>query len=314
MVAEPLANDIRRAAATGEQHAIEAAVIAAIARQPGQTGQFVGLAASLAPALAPGMARTVARAYPAFADTIARAAGSPRLVTEPASKPIEVHAKKSETTLETDDPWSGELELGAGATTGNTEEANVNAAAAVNHERGNWSHALRARFDFTEDDGDTIKRRLLSSFETNYKLSDRAYVLGFIEYEDDRFSGFDYRLTQNLGLGYRLIDQETVQLSLEAGPGFRYTEFEDGDTESELIGRASGDLLWRLSDTAKFTDEASLVAGSQTTTLRNMAALTATLAGSLGVRVSFEIRHDTDVEPGRENTDTTTKAAFVYEL
>jgi putative salt-induced outer membrane protein len=42
--------------------------------------------------------------------------------------------------------------------------------------------------------------------------------------------------------------------------------------------------------------------------------LEVTIKGALGLRVGYQIRHNTDVSPGLEKTDTLTTLGLIYEV
>jgi putative salt-induced outer membrane protein len=60
-------------------------------------------------------------------------------------------------------------------------------------------------------------------------------------------------------------------LRFEFGPGVRYDEYTDGDTETQPLGYASGTWAWQMTDNAKFTQGVS-VFGAEDTTLNSECA------------------------------------------
>ena len=101
---------------------------------------------------------------------------------------------------------------------------------------------------------------------------------------------------------------------MEAGPGARQSRLNVTDeTESEITANLGAFFVWEISDTASLTNDTSVIFGSERTTTTNTTALTATVLDPIAARLSFEIRHDSNVPPGAENTDTLTKASLVYE-
>ena len=68
-----------------------------------------------------------------------------------------------------------------------------------------------------EDNNTTTAERYLISGKSDYRLSDISYLFGTVDYEDDRFSGYDYRATEVVGYGRRVLNTETMTLELEAG-------------------------------------------------------------------------------------------------
>ena len=54
-------------------------------------------------------------------------------------------------------------------------------------------------------------------------------------------------------------------------------------------------------------------AGSDNTYYQNDLGLEVTISGALGLRVAYQIRHNTDVGPGMKNTDTLSTVGLMYE-
>lgn len=59
-------------------------------------------------------------------------------------------------------------------------------------------------------------------------------MFGLVSYENDRFAGFNYRMSETLGYGYRVISQDTLTLDLEAGPGARQTQLRNISSKMSL--------------------------------------------------------------------------------
>lgn len=209
-------------------------------------------------------------------------------------------------------PWKGEAGLGVVATSGNTETTTVKAYAGVVYEKEKWRHT--GKFDAlnSSDAVRTTAERYMLSGKSDYKFDELNYMFGLVGYENDRFAGFDYRLSEVVGYGRRVINQSNLTLDLEAGPGARQTKFKTGDSDNELIGRVAGNLLWKLSPTASFTENLTSEIGSKAAITRSVTALTAQLAGNLAMKLSFTARHISDVPVAVKKMDTETAVTLVY--
>jgi len=309
---EQVAARLAWAATQPGSQTMEMAVVQAIASNPDSTRDIVAEAVRLAPDAAPAVVATTSRWYPGFAATIADAgAGRPARVGQraPSAVPTRPRAERRERKS-----WFGEVELGGSRSTGNTEEEQLSVAGYLGAQYGNWRQDAHVNFDFASSDDETTTQRLVIDLKSRYALGQRLYAFGFVEYEDDRFSGFKYRFTETLGLGYRLLDRRNLTFDVEAGPGARQSRLNVTDeTESEITANLGAFFVWEISDTASLTNDTSVIFGSERTTTTNTTALTATVLDPIAARLSFEIRHDSNVPPGAENTDTLTKASLVYE-
>lgn len=291
---------------------MDSAVVGLIAERADLRDAVIAEAKRLVPDQAAAIDAAVARAFPGFAG------GPVSPPTNLAGRPYRPTPGRAPPGRRTPRPpaahdWSAEVELGGNRTTGNTETESVRFAGAVDHRYGDWHHHYEATFDLARDDGKTNAQRLTTAIDTRFSISDRFWAFGHADYEDDRFGSFDYRFTEAVGLGYRLIDTESFSLSVEAGPGARQTKLIDSDDiENELIGRAKIATAWAISETAELTNDTSVVVGRERTTTKSITALTVKIIDTLSARLAFEVRNDSEVEPGREKTDTLTTATLVY--
>ena len=209
------------------------------------------------------------------------------------------------------DNWSGQGELGAFMSTGNAENTGVTASLGLVKEGIKWRHKLSGRADYQETAGVTTREQFLAAYELNYKISDRLYAYGLAQYERDRFQGFSARYSASGGLGYDvLVDGPT--LSVKAGPAWRRTELVDGTSTSSMAGLAALDFDWAISDALTFTQDASALVQSGSSTFISDTGFQASISDALSVRLSYTVEHDTDPPLGAVKTDTLSRITVLY--
>ena len=209
--------------------------------------------------------------------------------------------------------WTGSGELGLVFARGNSDTETVNAAIDLLYSQGRWSNQTTASYLRAESEGELNASRLLMANETNYSLNDRSYLLGVARYDRDRFSSFDYQASIAAGYGYKFVDNEVHRLTGEIGPGVRFSEERaTGDSETELIGRGSLDYAWQISETAAITNLFLVESGSSNTFLENSLSLEVAINTTMSLKTGISVRHNTDVEPGRDKTDYQSTVNLVY--
>lgn len=209
--------------------------------------------------------------------------------------------------------WTGSGELGLVFARGNSDTETVNAALELVYDQDRWSNQINISYLRAESEGELNASRLLASNVTNYNLNERSYLVGAARYDRDRFSSFDYQASASLGYGYKLIDRESHQLTGEIGPGLRHSELrESGDSETELIGRGALNYSWQISETAALTNDFLVETGSSNTFLENAVSLEVAINSALSLKTGVSVRHNTDVEPGRDKTDYQSTVNLVY--
>ena len=209
--------------------------------------------------------------------------------------------------------WSGQGELGAFNSTGNAENTGVTASISLRKEGIKWRHKLSGRADYQEAGGVTTREQFLAAYELNYKFSDRLYAYGLAQYERDRFQGFSARYSASGGLGYDILTDGPT-LSVKAGPAWRRTELVDGSSTSNIAGLAALDFDWSISDTLTFTQDASALVQSGSSTFISDTGLQAAISDALSVRLSYTVETDTAPPPGAVKTDTLSRITIIYDF
>jgi putative salt-induced outer membrane protein len=214
--------------------------------------------------------------------------------------------------------WAGKASLGYLATSGNTDNSNLNTAFEISYTAGQWVHFFDAAAIYADEDSDTTAEAYAVGWKSERKLSDANFLFGRLDWRKDRFSGYEEQFSQTVGYGRRLIDNERHSLNGEIGVGARQSELVDplglgnGETESETILTGGLYYKWALSETAEFTQDLLAESGSENTYFESKTALSAKLVGNLALVVSYTIKNNSDVPPGTEKTDTFTALSLEY--
>ena len=218
--------------------------------------------------------------------------------------------------------WSGKGEIGAFRSTGNSDNTGLTAGLQLTRTGIDWTHKLRGRADYQRTNGVTSREQFFAAYEPNFQISERVYAYGLAQYERDRFQGFLSRYSVSGGLGYQVIAEPDMQLSVKAGPAWRYTDLVIGGSESNLAALLGVDFGWSITDRLKLTQETSAVADAggqatlfvdgQNTSLNVITGLDAKVSDKVTIRASYAYEYDSNPPPGAENTDTLTRFTFVY--
>lgn len=223
-----------------------------------------------------------------------------------------IAADKEKEILPGESKWSGEAELGYLRTSGNTDTESVNAKGKVVNERHKWRHTGTLETVNKSDRDVKTAERYLATFKSDYKIDDRSYFFGILTYEDDRFSGYEYQVSEVLGYGYTVIKRDDLILDLEAGAGARQSKLETGASVNEALFKGAANLEWKLSDTSTFIQNLSVEAGDDITITRSLTALKMQIVGNLAAKLSHSIKHTSDVPAGFDDTDTESAVTLVY--
>jgi putative salt-induced outer membrane protein len=209
-------------------------------------------------------------------------------------------------------PWAGKARLGYLATSGNTDNSNLNTAFEIGYSAGSWVHAFDAAAIFATEDSATTAEAYAVGWKSERALSEVNFLYGRLDWRKDRFSGYDQQFAQTVGYGRHLIDTERHRLNGEIGFGARQSDLADGTEESETILTGGLYYKWILSETATFTQDLAVESGSTNTYMESKTALSARLVRNLALVASYTVKSNSEVPVGTEKTDTFTALSLEY--
>lgn len=214
-------------------------------------------------------------------------------------------------------PFSMDGEFGYIATTGNTETTSIKGKLAAHQELTQWSNdyileALYKKDEINDVDQTTAQKYFLSG-QANYKLENPDHRLfGFASYENDKFSSFNYQATLAAGWSQKLWEDETSKFNYSIGPGYSFTETQEGEKQNGFIVRAALDYQWQISDNATFKQLLSTEVGEDNTKSKSETSVSASITEGLSLKVSLILDHNSDVTEPTKNLDTQTAVTLVY--
>ena len=278
--------------------AVDAMLDAAIA---GGDEKEVDAIAKFAKSTNPDAAKDIDAKVTAFKAKLAAAAE--------AKAAADLEEKRSAGLLEN---WSGTGELGAFRSSGNSSNTGVTAGLNLTRAGVKWTHNFRALADFQRSNGVTTREQFVAAIEPHYNINDRLFAYGLGQYERDKFQGYSARYSASAGLGYKVIDNDSMTLNVKGGPAWRQTQFVAGGSQSSLAGLVNADFAWRISPTITFRENATAYLESANTTLKSLTALDAKLSERLTGRLSYQIERNSNPPAGLANTDTLSRVTIIY--
>jgi putative salt-induced outer membrane protein len=208
--------------------------------------------------------------------------------------------------------WKGQIQAGASTTTGTTQTTGFTLALNLKREGVRWRHTVLGSLDYARENGATTKDNRTVSYQADFKLSDRFFLMGLGSWEADRFSGFDQRFSETFGAGYAAVKTPTMTLDVTAGPALRQTRYITGLADNMLAARGGLDYAWTVRPGFTFTQNAAFYGQKGDSTVSSNSALTMKLRGALSVQAAFLIDHETNPPEGTDKTNTTSRFTLVY--
>ena len=216
--------------------------------------------------------------------------------------------------------WEGNIQFGYVASSGNTENSNINGKLNLKLDDEFWTHDFNAAYYQSSESETTTAERYKLTYQADYKLNvENSYWFVNSSYEDDRFSGFEYRATVSTGYGLRLYDANDMTFDAELGAGARYSEEVDTvnnttTTENEGVVRAAGKYLWNIADDRSLSSSISVEEGEEVRISNFDINFTTLIVGGVSMKAGYEARHVSEVPEGKEKLDTIISLNLLYKF
>jgi putative salt-induced outer membrane protein len=221
--------------------------------------------------------------------------------------------------------WEGSVEFGYVAVSGNQDTTSLNGRFSLAYELEKWRHegfmsTITSSSESTDQLGnvtETTSEKYNAQAKSLFKYSPKAYAFGIFEYDNTRNSGFEYQSSIAFGAGYKFINSKVYKLDGELGFGRRTSETEATDlirstTNSESITRLAGKFAWKISKSSVFEQKVSSEIGDTNTITKSLTGLSANLIENLAMKLSYTVKHQSDVPVNSEKTETITSFTVVY--
>lgn len=215
--------------------------------------------------------------------------------------------------------WKGSGELGLAYARGNARSESLNAKLGFSREDDQWKHALgfaalrQKGESAVSEELELTANRYEFTGSSGYKFSELSYLSGSLRYENDDFAPYEYQTTAALSYGHYLIKSEPTELLFEVGPGYRrFKEVASGETDGEVILR--GLMSWKhaLTETTAIENLLLVEAGSDNTFAQNDLGVAVKMSDAFALKAGLQFRHNTEVAPGLDKTDTLFTTNLVY--
>ena len=222
--------------------------------------------------------------------------------------------------------WDATAELGFNLTSGNTETASFKTRIDVKHHMANWDNTYSFDTLKIKDEEKTTADKRLYSAKGNYNLNEAGSFL-FISGDrtEDAFGPYDNTNTIAFGYGKRFYNTDSLIINADIGPG--YTFFEENKDPDALpnnepkvkgnssIVRLSGDLSWKISDSATFTQKVTInkqLSENKNANTRSESSVSARINDALKMKFGVTIINNSYVSGESKKTDTETSVTLVY--
>lgn len=213
-------------------------------------------------------------------------------------------------------PWKGSSAgLGFLMATGDTKTYNLNANLNLNYKpNNNWSFISKDQFQRSSSASDGVTAWVLDlKGQANYNFSKKQYSYGSLDYIDNKFDGYNYRMVESLGYGRNISMPSNMKLSVQAGPGFEQNIAQDTHKRSNIITfYPSLNYSWNFTEKSSLSEDLSSIISKQTTLTTSETNLTTNICNNFNLQLSYKLVDSTKPRPGKYRVNTLTSVNLLY--
>lgn len=216
--------------------------------------------------------------------------------------------------------WRGSLALTASGTSGNTDTGELSAAGRLTYGVGDWNHLIGFAAEYGESNGIKNEEKFFATYEGSRYFSDQFYAFGLARFQYDGLlvdennnvrDGSETDAFLGFGPGYRVLNKENHTWRVQGGPGVRYFQDVNDNSETEVGFIASSRYYYAFTDTVSFTMDTDILGSDVNTIISNDAGVNFKMSDSLSTRVSYRTDYNTDPAAGLKSTDNTIGLSLV---
>ncbi|MEO0453959.1 MAG: DUF481 domain-containing protein [Verrucomicrobiota bacterium] len=213
--------------------------------------------------------------------------------------------------------WTAEIALGADYSSGNNDSAAIAAGVKAVRTTEIDKLTLEARADFAQNESVSIRERLLGLADYKRDLSEDWYWYARGELDRDVIAGVNWRANVGPGLGWHIIKNDKMALSLEGGPTWVAEDLIGATLSHSVRARLAQNFEWQFSEYAKIYESVQIIDNLQDISdwlLIAEVGIESDLTKSLSLRVSAENRYDNRPAAGRDKNDLFLQSSIIYKF
>lgn len=215
------------------------------------------------------------------------------------------------------DGWRFDLGLSYLATTGNSETSSLGFISGWEKRDGRWRSLAGAEAFQAEEENERTAERYAVLGRADWMISDRFGITGGWQGEQNEFAGIDLRSTLDLGMSWKAVDRERWTVDTVGAGTWNYEDPVIGSSGSNAGLLLMGRSQYQISESASTTQMLRLepnVEDVDDFRAQARVGLKTDVTGTIGVKLSYELRYDAQPVPGFDHTDTLATVSLVMNL
>jgi putative salt-induced outer membrane protein len=208
---------------------------------------------------------------------------------------------------------NGHLSFSYADSRGNTDTTAITGDSKLQYVTGGpWLYDARLLFVAREERNISTEERYETRLTANRYWTEEDYLYGRLDWRKDNFGGVREEWVPSAGYGRVLLRSERHDLKGELGAGYRFADLADGTSEEGAALSGGLRYNWKISASAVFFQNLMVQWSQDNTYTESESGLRTNIIGNLNARLSYLIKHNTDVPEGRRNSDFFTTVGLEY--
>jgi len=163
-----------------------------------------------------------------------------KLAIEPIADPVPVELARVTGINPPEEPpvkFNGRINVGLNKASGNTDTESGHVDAELIARTASHRLTVGGAYNRAEDNNRKSEDNASGYSQYNYFLIEKLYLYLNGMAERDTFKDINLRTTMGPGIGYQFFEGELMNLSIEAGPSYVRTDYDQADDEDSASGR-----------------------------------------------------------------------------
>ncbi|MBL6664539.1 MAG: DUF481 domain-containing protein [Rickettsiales bacterium] len=216
---------------------------------------------------------------------------------------------------EEEEKYKGSFDLGATFAKGNSQEQSIQSNFDFDyHFTKELSNILKARAENKEQNEVRTKEEYFVNNQTRHDIDKKNYKFLELQYVNDRFGGYKYRISETVGLGRKLMDDKKYKISVQSGLGLRQSQLTTGEKRHKPTFVFGSDVDIKINEHVFFEEFLNISADNDATIIRSDANLKILISKKLYFKFGILVERTTNVPQGTKNSDITTALKLGYEF
>lgn len=175
---------------------------------------------------------------------------------------------------------------------------------------------VTASFVYSNDDGEETENQLLAGVDYRRNFGDAFFAYGKADMFFDRLTEVEGDTKQDVflgaGVGYRILNDNLSQWSVQAGPGYRLIDTVGAERIDEAAVSVSSNYFRSLTDTSYVTNDTDVITSDFSTNVSNELALNVSLTNAMVLRTSLSTIYDDSEDEDFSDAKNTLGVSVVY--